>query len=187
VAPVAVATTVITPLFFSREKASQMNEQQLTQLITESIKLEFNVADLYMIFCKTFPEDYGFWYQLHIEEKNQASIIQCAREAWLSGKEFPLEILSPNVDELMRLNTNLTFLLEEYNQSPPSREIAFNVALDLEESAGKVHFQDAMEQPPSSTLMELFHMLNADDKEHAGRIRTYMRDNGIEIRSKLAK
>ena len=164
-----------------------MNEQQLTQLITESIKLEFNLADLYMIFCKTFPEDYGFWYQLHMEEMNHASIIQSAREAWLSGKEFPVEILPPNVDELIALNTKLAFLLEEYNESPPSREIAFKVALDLGESTGEAHFQNAMEQPPTSSLMQLFQMLNGDDKEHASRTRTYMRDNGIEIRSKLAK
>jgi len=164
-----------------------MNKQQLTQLITESIKLELNIADLYMIFCAIFPEDYGFWYQLHMEEKNHASIIQGAREAWLSGKEFPLEILSPNVDELMRLNTKLASLLEEYSENFPSKEIASNMALALEESAGEVHFQNAMEQPPSSTLVEIFQMLNGDDKEHASRIRTYMRDNGIEIRSKLGK
>ncbi len=164
-----------------------MNEQQLIQLMNESIKLEFNVADLYMTFCKTFHEDYAFWFQLHMEEKDHASIIQSAREAWLSGKEFPLEILSPNVDELIALNTKLASLLEEYSENPPSREIAFNVALDLEESAGEAHFQDAMEQAPSSTLLEVFQMLNGEDKEHANRIRTHMRDNGIEIRSKLAK
>jgi hypothetical protein len=179
VAPVAVATTVFAPLFFYRERALQMNEHQLTQLINESIKLESNIADLYMIFSEAFPEHCLFWYQLHMEEKNHASIIQSAREAWLSGREFPLEILSPSVDELIALNTKLASLLEEYNHSPPSRDIAFNVALDLEESAGKLHFQDAMEQPPSSTLMELFQMLNGDGKEHASRIRTYMRDNGL--------
>jgi hypothetical protein len=164
-----------------------MNEQQLTQLFNEAIKLESNVADLYMMFCKTFHEDYGFWYQLHMEEKNHASIIQSAREAWLSGKEFPCEMLAPKVDELIGLNTKLAFLLEKYSEDPPSREIAFNVALDLEESAGEAHFQDAMGKPPSSTLMEVFQMLNGEDKEHASRIRTYMRDKGTEIGSKLAK
>lgn len=155
--------------------------------MNESVKLESNVADLYMIFHEAFPEDCAFWYQLHMEEKNHASIIQSAREAWLSGKEFPLEILSPNLDELIALNTKLGSLLEEYRKNPPSREMAFNVALDLEESAGEAHFQDAMEQTPSSELMELFQMLTGEDKEHADRIRTYMRDNGIEIRSKLVK
>ena len=164
-----------------------MNEHQLIQLINESIKLEAKVADLYMLFSEAFPEDCALWYQLHMEEKNHASIIQSAREAWLSGKEFPLEILFPNVDELVALNTKVGALLEEYNENPPSRENAFNVALDLEKSAGEVHFQDAMDKSPSSTLMEVFQLLIGDEKKHASRIRKYMRDKGIKLRSHLAK
>lgn len=164
-----------------------MNEHELTQLINESIKLESKVADLYMLFSQAFPEDCAFWYHLHMEEKNHASIIQSAREAWLSGKEFPIEVLSPNVDGLIALNTKVVSLLEEYREKLPSRETAFNVALDLEESTGEVHFQDAMEQPPSSTLMEVFQLLIGDEKKHAARIRKYMKDKGIEVRSHLAK
>jgi hypothetical protein len=155
--------------------------------MNESIKLESNIADLYMLFSEAFPEDCAFWHQLHMEEKNHASIIQSVREAWLSGREPPLELLAPNVDELIELNNKLASLLEEYENNPPSREIAFNLALDLEESPGAVHFQDAMEQPPSSTLMELFQMLTGDDKRHASRIRTYMRNKGIKMRNRLAK
>jgi len=162
-------------------------KEQLIQVMNESIKLESNVADLYMVFSEAFPEDCAFWHQLHMEEKNHASIIQSAREAWLSGREPPLELLAPNVDELIELNNKLASLLEEYENNPPSREIAFNLALDLEESPGEVHFQDAMEQPPSSTLMELFQMLTGDDKRHASRIRTYMRNKGIKMRNRLAK
>jgi hypothetical protein len=61
------------------------------------------------------------------------------------------------------------------------------VALELEESAGEAHFQDAMEHPPTSPLMELFQMFTGDDKKHASRIRTHMRDKGIKKHSKLAK
>lgn len=162
-------------------------KEQLIQVMNESIKLELNVADLYMIFSEAFPEDCAFWHQLHMEEKNHASIIQSAREAWLSGREPPLELLAPNVDELIELNNKLASLLQEYEKTPPLREIAFNLALDLEKSAGEAHLQNAMEQPPTSTLMELFQMLTGDDKKHASRIRTYMRDKGIKIRSLLHK
>jgi ferritin len=162
-------------------------KEQLIQVMNESIKLESHVADLYMIFSEAFPGDCAFWYQLHMEEKNHTSIIQSAREAWLSGREPPLELLAPNVDELIELNSKLASLLEEYKENPPSREIAFNLAVDLEESAGEAHLQNAMEQPPTSTLMELFQMLTGDDKKHASRIRTYMRDKGIKIHSQLAK
>jgi hypothetical protein len=161
--------------------------EELTQLINESIKLEGNVADLYMIFYEAFPEDCAFWYQLHMEEKNHASIIQSARETWLSGRELPVELLPPSLDDLLKLNGKLGSLLEEYKNNPPSREIAFNVALELEESAGEAHFQDSMDQPPTSPLMELFQMLTGDDKKHASRIRTYMRDKGIKMHSKPEK
>ncbi|MGD8758328.1 MAG: hypothetical protein PVH78_05600, partial [Deltaproteobacteria bacterium] len=107
-------------------------KEQLIQVMNESIKLELNVADLYMIFSEAFPEDCAFWHQLHMEEKNHASIIQSAREAWLSGREPPLELLAPNVDELIELNNKLASLLQEYEKTPPLREIAFNLALDLE-------------------------------------------------------
>ena len=162
-------------------------KEQLIQVMNESIKLESHVADLYMIFGEAFPEDCAFWYQLHMEEKNHTSIIQSAREAWLSERQPPLELLAPNVDELIELNNKLAFLLEEYKENPPSRELAFNLAVDLEESAGEAHLQNAMEQPPTSALMELFQMLTGDDKKHAGRIRNYMRDKGIKIRSQLTK
>ena len=162
-------------------------KEPLIQVMNESIKLESNVADLYMLFSEAFPEDCAFWHQLHMEEKNHASIIQSVREAWLSGREPPLELLAPNVDELIELNNKLASLLEEYENNPPSREIAFYVAFNLEESAGEAHFQRAMEQPPTSTIIEVFQLLNKNDKNHARRICTYMSDNGIEIHNNLMK
>lgn len=162
-------------------------KEPLIELMNESIKLEFHLADLYLIFSKALPGDCAFWYQLHMEEINHASIIQSAREAWLSGRNPPLEILCPNVEELIELNKKVASLLEQYRENHPSRETAFNLALDLEESPGEAHLQNAMDQPPSSPLMELFQMLNGDGKKHASRIRTYMRDKGIRIDSQPAK
>ena len=42
--------------------------KKLSQLIDESIKLELNVAKIYMFFSDTFPEDSNFWWQLGLEE-----------------------------------------------------------------------------------------------------------------------
>lgn len=163
-----------------------MNEK-LMQLIDESIKLELNVAALYTIFRKAFPGDSAFWSKLALEEEHHASLIRGARDALLSGREFPHELLAPKVDMLLETNSKLLSLLGEYSKNPPSREIAFNVAFNLEESAGEVHFQRAMEQLPTSTIMEVFQLLNKDDKDHARRIRAYMSDKGIELRNNLMK
>jgi hypothetical protein len=161
--------------------------EELQKIMDESIKLELNVADLYMIFSRAFPGDSPFWTKLALEEEHHASLIRGARDVWLSGRAFPHELLAPKVDMLLEANSKLASLLEKYRKNPPSREIAFNVAFNVEESAGEVHFQRAMEQLPTSTIVEVFQILNHDDKDHARRIRAYMSDKGIELRSHLMK
>ncbi len=41
--------------------------KKLSQLIDESIKLELNVAKIYMFSSETFSEDSDFWWQLGLE------------------------------------------------------------------------------------------------------------------------
>ena len=62
----------------------------------------------------------------------------------------------------------------------PSREDAFNLALKLAQSAGEIHFQQFMEKSSGSKLDLIFKRLNGDDKDHAMRILSYMKDYGIE-------
>jgi ferritin len=157
-----------------------MNEE-LEKIIDESIKLELNISNIYTIFGEVFPGDSAFWSDLALEEDHHASLIKDGQHTLSTEGEFPLDLLAPKVQMLEEVNGKLSALLEEYSKSIPSRETAFNVALNLEESAGEVHFQRAMEKPPTSTIMRMFQRLNKDDKNHADRIRTYMNEKGIEI------
>jgi ferritin len=162
-------------------------KEKLMQLIAESITLELSVADLYRIFQKAFPDDSAFWRKLALEEEHHASLIKDGRDFLLFRGEFPTELLAPKVKMLVEVNSKLASLLQEYSKNPPSRESAFNIALNVEQSAGEVHFQRAMENSSTSTIMRVFQILNKGDKDHARRIRTYMSDNGIEIRKNLMK
>ena len=63
--------------------------------------------------------------------------------------------------------------------SAPSREIAFSLALKTEMSAGEIHFQSAMKKDTDSKALKLFQKLNQDDKDHAKRIRAYMKEKGL--------
>lgn len=154
----------------------------LSQLIDEAIKLELNVAALYMSFHHTFPEDSSFWWDLTLEEKNHAALLKSGRQHFIQHGLFPSQIVNTKLEVLVQANNELERLLEEHKETPPSRESAFNLAIKLEESAGEVHFQRAMEKEPDSPAMELFARLNKDDKDHARRIREYMRDKGIDQR-----
>jgi hypothetical protein len=155
-----------------------MNDE-IETIIFESIKLELNVSTLYTVFEKAFPDDSAFWAKLALEEQNHAALIKDGRHTLLSEPEFALDLLAPKVKMLEEVNGKLSALLEEYSKTPPSRETAFNVALNLEESAGEVHFQRAMERPDASMILKMFQILNTDDKNHADRIRAYMTEEGI--------
>ena len=65
-------------------------------------------------------------------------------------------------------------LIKEYQENPPSRQLALTVALEIEGSAGEFHYQHAMELPADSESTKVFQELNNVDKDHASRIRGYM-------------
>ena len=160
-------------------------KEQLSQLIEESIRLELNIADIYMVFYNTFPEDSDFWWKMTSEEKSHANLIKSGRDTFLD--QFPPKLLAPSLQKLCNINNKLASLLKEYKENPPSRETAFNIALKIEQSTGELHFQLAMEKSFTSSIMKIFQELNNEYKDHANRIRTYMSDKGIEIRRRDSK
>jgi len=117
------------------------------------------------------------------EEKNHAALIQRGQEHFEPIDIFPRKLLHDNLQELKDVNSKLRSLIKNVESVPPSRDEAFNVALKLENSAGELHFQRFMDENSSSVADEIFKRLNQDDKEHAIRIRSYMKTNGIPIES----
>ncbi len=152
-------------------------DDEITQLIDESIKLELSAADLYRIFSEAFPEDSNFWRELYLEETRHATLIENGKNILY---EFPREILPPRLQELLRICNELTSLVKEYKETPPSRESALKAAWSLENSVGEAHYQRAMENLPSSNILELFQELNNGCKDHALRIHNYMINNRIQ-------
>ncbi len=152
---------------------------KLEKIVDESIKLELNLAALYEIFSLSFPEDSFFWNKLIEEEKNHALLIKTGRDLLLTCDEFPTEILAPSLQELLKVNTNIKTLIKEYNEAPPSRKAAFEVASALEQSAGEMHFNEAMDKPSDNMYINTFKRLNKEDKHHCQRILDYMNLHGL--------
>ena len=151
-----------------------MNEL-LSQQMEESIKLELNVAELYNFFATAFPEDFDFWQELCWEEKHHAHLIKTMKKLLLSSEEFPKELLSYSLQDLIEANNKLKSLIKKYNKKPPSRKDAFNIAISIEKAAGEIHYQHAMDVPFHLNYMEIWQQLNEDDKNHVKRISAYMR------------
>lgn len=152
----------------------------LRQLIEESIRLELNVAEIYLGFHHRFHGDADFWQQLVIEEKNHAALLRNGMQHFLDTRIFPGELACASLESLVNVNHELEHILKQEKEAPMPREAAFNLALKLEQSAGEIHFQHAMQETETpSEAIKLFRNLNGDDRDHADRIRSYMRQKGI--------
>lgn len=153
----------------------------LRHLIGEAIQLELNVAEIYRGFHHRFSEDASFWWRLAIEEENHAGLLKNGMQHFLDAGMFPGELVGTSLDTLVNANHELERILRQEKEAPMSRASAFNLAIKLEELAGEMHFQNVMQEVNNpSEAVKLFQSLNVDDKDHADRIRNYMRQQGID-------
>ncbi len=163
-------------------------DKELSRILDESIQMELNVADLYLSFCHAFAEDKDFWSHLAEEEGNHAALLRSGKLESLDEGHFPAKILTTNLDALIKANKEIKELVKEHKQKPPSsRASAFEIAIKVEESTGEIDFSCFMEQEADSPALKLFRGLNRDDRDHARRIRNYMREKGIGIPGTINK
>jgi len=153
----------------------------LTLILDEFICLELKVAEIYNFFHETFLEDKDFWWGLCQEERNHAALIKSAKDVFLPLGKYPSVFLSISLDDLRESNKELYNILDKYKKARISRKDAFKIALQLENLAGEKHYQKFMAKKTSSKLDELFQKLNCEGKNHANRLKSYMKKHGIDI------
>ncbi len=156
-------------------------EPDFNTIIEQSIKLELNIGDLYAVFYESLPDDSKFWWRLVLEEKNHAALFRSGIENLEQLKKFPHDILVENIKVLHDENQKLEDLINQYKLLPPDRDEAFNIALNLENTAAELHFQQFMNKDGDSIIDTIFRELNQADKDHAVRIQNYMEEHGIAL------
>ncbi len=150
-------------------------------IIEESINLELNIGNLYAVFYASFADDSQFWWRLVLEEKNHAALFRSGFENLEHLKKFPHDLLIKNIKILQEENKKLQDLVTQYKSLPPDREEAFNLALNLENTAAELHFQQFMDNDGDSLIDNIFRELNQADKDHAARILKYMKEHDIPL------
>ena len=151
----------------------------LEKLIAEAIKLELNVSDLYLVFYEKFPEDAKFWWELVIEEKSHAALLKTINVYNSVTGDFPFDLIPDQLEIIIAANENISSLIKEFNQRP-DRISAFNTAVEIEESAGELHYQRFMESKNENEIFKVFKKLGGNDSNHSKRIRQYMIENGLD-------
>jgi hypothetical protein len=155
--------------------------KELSQILDETIQLESNVSDLYLSFSHAFSEDSVFWSQLAVEEKNHAALLRTGKLESVDKEGFPAKALTSNLDALVKVNKELKAFLKKHKRKPPTRSSAFEIAIRVEESTGEIDFSCFMAQHADPLALKLFSRVNSEDRDHALRLRNYMREKGIAI------
>jgi hypothetical protein len=148
--------------------------------LDESIQLELSLATLYTIFNDSFAEDEDFWWELAMEERGHASLLQQEKKHPQQREFFPENLLATDLQSLIDTNAKIAKLISRYKDTPPSRSEALHTALDIEMAAGESHFQQFLDSPTNSPAANIFKQLNQEDCDHAARIRQYMQTEHIE-------
>lgn len=148
----------------------------IEKYINQAIELELNISDLYLLFYSLFPRDSNFWWTLSIEEKNHAALLKNLKQLYEVSHKIPDEINPQNIEEIESINKEIKSNFLAFKEHPV-RNKAFEYALMLEQSAGEAHYQKFAENENLPPVFEVFRQLNMDDKNHATRIRNYMRQN----------
>ncbi|EKD26968.1 MAG: hypothetical protein ACD_79C00952G0006 [uncultured bacterium] len=147
----------------------------LSDVLNESIQLESNLSELYLLFSGIFPDYKEFWYQLSMEENDHAALFRGGREYFVPMGKFPMEILGVNYLEIIKeINSQIQSITKEFKQEPPSLIYALNLAFQYEVSSGERIFEKAMNAKFPSKTLEIFQKLNGANKNHAERIKKVM-------------
>ena len=147
--------------------------------LDESIQLELNLATLYTIFNDAFAEDEDFWWELAMEERGHAALLQQEKKQPQQSEFFPENLLAKDLQSLVDTNTRIAQLISKYKEHVPSRCDALKTAHDLEMAAGESHYQHFLDSPTNSPAANIFKQLNQEDGDHAARILQYMQKNLI--------
>lgn len=154
-------------------------DMKLKKLAVEAINLELYAGELYTIFSGICPTDSNFWRQLAEEESNHATLIQNGLQYFFNPDLFSEEMLDKNLENVRAINQKLKKSIDQYTTKPPSREMAFAMALEVEHSAIEAHYQNMITCEDVPKEYELLQRLNSYDKDHVKRIQAYMKEKGI--------
>lgn len=145
--------------------------KDLESYIEKAMELEIATSRLYALFAKRCPEDASFWNQLQLEEMNHAALLRAGKK-FAGYDKFPETLMPEQITELDESIRMIAQFEDDFNREL-SREKAFAIAQDLENSAGELHYQNFMNSQEGDALGDLFRKLNRADSNHARRIMNY--------------
>lgn len=155
--------------------------EELKARCEESVRLERNVSTLYRLYSAVYEEDKEFWWTLHLEEENHASLLESLAKSHLPFGQFPPDLLALDADGLREANLKVEAAIKVCRQQPSPAAEAYRFAVALEESAGELVLQEAAAKTPTSDVMKMVKEVIGDCKDHANRIRRRIAERRLDL------
>jgi rubrerythrin len=158
---------------------NMMNKDTIRTILDAASELEILMADIYTIFAESLPEDMKFWEQMAHEEKNHAALIRSVESSKDMSAEFLASFPRDILEENIKTKEWATDVYIRFSRNRPDRKTAFRTAIEIETSAGEVHYQNIMSKNVDSWFIRVFQELNEFDRDHLKRINSYAREHKI--------
>jgi len=143
--------------------------EKITEYLNESIKLELNVSNLYMLFSEKLKSNKEFWYRLSIEEVNHASLLETIKSFFESNVKVEHLLDVEHINELIEFNKLFPVFIKSFSDEP-TIEKSKEIGIFIEQSIAETHYQNIMELSTDDKIINIFQQLNKDDKDHFKRI-----------------
>ncbi len=144
-------------------------------IVEALINLEICVAGLYRQFSGLFEEDQAFWQRLAAEEEAHAQILRNNRTIILEHLRLPASRLKGLVSSFELIAKRIVELSQEYQKEKPDKSEAYVAAIQLEQSAGEIHFQEITSCLKDTQVKCMFEKFNQADQDHTRRIRNRLK------------
>lgn len=142
------------------------------RIIDLLIRLETNMARLYLCFADVCAKEKDFWFQLSTEEVRHASLLRTHREYIVDSRAFSGDLLSIEIMKIQYTNDRIEREIDMLDFGTMSLKQALTKAYEYETSAGECHFQKAVSFEDDQIARQILRRLNHEDKDHAERIQS---------------
>ncbi len=156
-------------------------DDRVWTIFNETIRMELLFSHLYLLYERLFPENISEWKILTREEVSHSAVIRSGRDYCFEEGLFPLAALDPSLDCIQALNNRVVKTMDEYEKDPPPREIAFGLALELEQTSGEFYYGQAIQMKEETFALRLFRNLTQQEMGHVERIRKIIAEHEIRV------
>lgn len=155
--------------------------KKIRKAIKECVSQELLIAKFYRYFAQLFEEDRSFWQKIMKEEIGHGTLLLTKFEDLYHAGVVTEETVPASLRTLLIQGSSLTDLFLDLQESAPTRELTFTIAVALENCISEQHFRSLRDATLTSPIKDMLESLGQDEQDHIERIKQYATNLGFAV------